>query len=247
MMKLIYADAAVHVRDGLESIHQATWQHIASPGRWWDGKQRLSIAQEVRNAQTCKFCKERKNALSFASIKGTHIGSGELPNGAIEAIHRTVTDPARLTEKWLQEYVLQDISEDQYVELLGVVSNVVALDIFSDGVGAVPYSLPDPQPGTSSSQRPSGAKLNLAWVSTVAPEDAVGDEKDMYPGGWKAPNIRRAMSLVPEESAKFFELCDEHYIPTKWIWDMDKQIRAITNTQIELVASRVSMLNGCFY
>ena len=180
-------------------------------------------------------------------MKGEHETSSDLPQGAVEAIHRIMTDPARLTEKWLLEYVLTSITEDQYVELLGIVAKAVTLDVFSDAVGAGKFPIPEAALGPASNIRPAGAKRNLAWVSTVAPEDASEPEKTMYPGGWKAPNIRRAMSLVPEEVVDYFDLCDEHYIPTKYIWDFDKQIRAITNVQIELVSSRVSILNGCFY
>ncbi len=195
------------------------WNSILSPGRWWDGSQRTAIVRETRDAIECGYCASRKEALSFTSIQGKHVSSSDLPEGAVEAIHRIVTDPAR----------------------------AITLDVFSDAVGAGKFPVPEPDPGPSSQLRPAGAKRNLAWVSTVAPEDASELEKAMYPGGWKAPNIRRAMSLVPEEVIDYFDLCDEHYIPTKYIWDFDRQIRAITNSQIEFIAARVSILNGCFY
>ena len=60
-------------------------------------------------------------------------------------------------------------------------------------------------------------------------------------------NIRRALSLVPEEAHAWFQLVETQYLPGKWMRDFANEYRAITHAQIELIAARVSVLNQCFY
>jgi hypothetical protein len=67
-----------------------------------------------------------------------------------------------------------------------------------------------------------------------------------YWGGVLA-NIRRALSLVPEEAYAWFQLVETQYLPGRWMRDFANEYRAITHAQIELIAGRVSVLNQCFY
>ena len=67
-----------------------------------------------------------------------------------------------------------------------------------------------------------------------------------YWGGVLA-NIRRALSLAPEEAYAWFQLVETQYLLGKWMRDFANEYRAITHAQIELIAGRVSVLNQCFY
>ena len=60
-------------------------------------------------------------------------------------------------------------------------------------------------------------------------------------------NIHRALSLVPQEVLNFFDLDVELYLKDQQIRDFDHQHRALSHAQIEILAGRVSSLNGCFY
>ena len=55
------------------------------------------------------------------------------------------------------------------------------------------------------------------------------------------------MSLVPAEAISFFALNDVQYLPPEAMWNLPVNPRSISKSQVELVASRVSSLNGCFY
>ena len=58
---------------------------------------------------------------------------------------------------------------------------------------------------------------------------------------------RRAMSMVPDEVRGFFDLVSTQYLGPEQQWDFENEYRAISHSQIELVAGRVSALNGCVY
>ena len=68
---------------------------------------------------------------------------------------------------------------------------------------------------------------------------------DLFPDG-RAPNVIRALSLVPDEVRGLKELSAAQYVPLKALFDL-RAGRAIDRSQIELLAGRVSALNECFY
>lgn len=138
------------------------------------------------------------------------------------------------------------LGEERYVEIIGVVAVITALDTFDRALGRPPRPLPAPQPGEPSRGRPLGASRDLAWVSTLAPEKVAPGEPNPYPvHGDK--NIHRALSLVPQEVLNFFDLDVELYLKDHEIRDFAHEHRAITHRQIELIAGRASALNRCYY
>ena len=138
------------------------------------------------------------------------------------------------------------MSDAEYVETVGVMATVIAIDSFCDAVGMPRHALPTPIAGEPRRRRPAGAKEDLAWVPTVAPEDITEAEAGMY-DGLSAVNIHRALSLVPAEVAGFFDLDTVHYLPDAVIRDFGTEYRALTHAQIEFLAGRVSAINQCFY
>jgi hypothetical protein len=235
------------VREDMALAHQRAWQRVGRPGTWWDAEQRVAIAAETRNAVKCPLCRRRRAALSPYTIQGTHQSLMALPEIVVEVIHRVCTDSGRLSRSWLQSLVDGGLSVDRYVETVGVVAQVMAIDGFARGIGAPPAPLPTPIAGAPSRRRPRGAKRGGAWVPWIEPEDLGDDEAGLYPGGSGAANIRKAMSLVPAEVRGFFELVETQYLPAAAMRDFSREYRAISHPQIELLAARVSALNRCVY
>ena len=60
-------------------------------------------------------------------------------------------------------------------------------------------------------------------------------------------NIRRALTLVPDEARSFFDVVSAQYLAGPQMTDFGNEFRAITHLQIELLAARVSALNQCTY
>src|SRR5581483_2953833 len=102
-----------------------------------------------------------------------------LPDAAIDAIHRVVTDSGRLTQCWFQQTMASgEITDAQYVEIIDVVVTVVSIDSFCRGIGVPLHPLPEPQEGEPSRYRPATAQLQEAWVPMIPVEGATGAEAD---------------------------------------------------------------------
>lgn len=237
---------AMPMREGLARELARAWRRLAEPGTWWSGSGRVALAAEVRAARSCSLCRGRKAALSPYGIGGAHDGAGTLPEPVVDAVHRLATDAGRLTRRWLEGALGKGLAEEQYVEAVGVVALVTALDTFDLALGRAERPLPAPMPGEPTRARPAGARRNLAWVSTVAPEDLLPGDPDPY-AAHGSKNIHRALSLVPQEVFNFFDLDVELYLKDHEIRDFGREYRALTHPQIELLAGRVSALNGCYY
>jgi hypothetical protein len=249
-MEIEVAGEKLPLRDSLAREIEVAWKRLAQPGTWWTGAERLAIAAEARAAHACGLCQARKAALSPYTVDGNHDTDGDLAPGVVEAIHRLVTDAGRITERWIQGLLAGDgtlaLEETEYVEIVGIVAVLTALDKFHQALGLPLRDLPAPIAGAPNRHRPTGAQRNLAWVTTLAPEDVRADDPNPYPvHGDK--NIHRGLSLVPQEVFNFFDLDVELYLKDHEIRDFAHDFRAISHAQIELIAGRTSALNGCFY
>ena len=243
-MRDVYAAAPIPIRGDLAAAHGRAWERLGKPGTWWSGEARVAIAAETRRAPSCALCRARKEALSPAAAAGAHDSLGELPAAVVEVVHRVATDPGRLTERWFRGVLAAGLTAEEYVEAVGVVAHTVAIDTFARGLGLDPLPLPQSRPGSPSRRRPAGAKAGPAWVPWLEPGEAGADE--LY-GTSRPPNIMKAMSLVPDEVASFFDLVAHQYQPAAAMRDFSREYRAISHAQIELLAARVSALNRCLY
>ncbi len=234
------------IRDDLASARENAWDRLASPGTWWSASKRLSIAAETRRATGCALCRARKEALSPYTIDGDHDHGGDLPANIIEVIHRIRTDSGRLRKAWFDDAMASGLTDTGYVEIVGVIATLAGLDTFDRAIGMPPRPLPAAKPGQPTRHRPRAARETIAWVATLADEDISDDDPDPYPD-FEPVNVHRALSLVPEEVAGFFELDQALYLPQAAIRDLDNEYRALTHSQFELIASRVAALNQCFY
>ena len=116
------------------------------------------------------------------------------------------------------------------------------------GLGLDPPPLPEARPGPPSRRRPAGARPGGAWVAWLEPTDLGEAEAGLYPApGVPVANIRKAMSLVPDEVRSFFDLVSQQYQGPLEMRDFTREYRAISHAQIELLAARVSALNQCLY
>jgi hypothetical protein len=243
---ITYSAAPVPVRDDLTSSHRRFWQRLGSPGTWWTGAERVAVAREARRSRECTLCRERRAALSPHGVSGRHDAATELPLAALEVIHAVMNDAGRLTRRWYLARLAEGLSPEQYVEILGTVVALVSIDTFCRAIGVPEHPLPAPLPGPPSRYRPASAGPDEAWVPMVPLDNAGTPEADLWPAG-KAGNVIRAMSLVPDEVRTLGDLGAAHYLPGHVVRDPRAARGCLTRPQMELVAGRVSALNGCFY
>jgi hypothetical protein len=243
---LDYSAAGVAVRGDLAASHRALLEHIASPGAWFTGAERVAIARESRAAPNCSLCRERKAALSPFAVEGRHDAASDLPEVVVEVAHHIRSDSGRLSRKWFDGVLDSGLDDARYVEIVGLVTLLAGLDYFARALGLAPPALPEPRPGEPSRQRPAGARAHGSWVPTVAPEDASGPEEGLYGDAPFVPNIMRACSLVPDATRMLVLESNSHYVRVDQIADPTVS-RDLSRPQMELVAARVSALNECFY
>ena len=233
-MTLSYETSTIPIRDDLVAAHQRAWRRLAQPGTWWTGPQRVAIAAETRQAVTCKLCQQRQTAVTPNAVGGSHDHFGMLPDPVIDVIHRVRMDASRLTATWYNRVIDGGLSDAAYVEIIGIVATIIAIDTFTHAMGLDLHALPSPADG------------DPTWVPTIAPEDVTEADQALY-ADLSGAHIHRALSLVPAEVLGFFDLDAVQYLPDAALRDFGREYRAITHAQIELLAARVSSLNQCFY
>ena len=246
MGNLSYDGAPYAVREDLTAAHRRAWDRLASPGTWLDGETRVAVAAETRQARECDLCARRKEALSPFAVDGAHDSLGALPETWIEVIHRIVSDPGRLTHGWYTSMLESRVEVTHYVEIVSIVAHVTAIDTFARGVGMAEQSLPTPNAGEPSRYRPAEARQHEAWAPNIDENEHGPNEADLFQVKPTA-NIRRALTLVPDEARGFFDVVSAQYLSGPQMRDFTNEYRAITHGQIELLAARVSAINQCTY
>jgi hypothetical protein len=245
MATMTYSGSPVAVRADLAEAHARAWQRLARPGTWLDARQRIAVAAETRAARRCAQCAVLKDSLSPSSSSGRHDAATDLPGPWIGVIHRIASDPARLSRGWYEQTVGHAVPEGAYVEVVSIVAHVTAIDTFARGIGREPWPLPAAEPGAPSLYRPAEARHNGAWVPTIAWDEHGPNEADFFQGF--PANIKMALTLVPDEARSFFDVVAHQYLPGPAMRDFEREYRAISHAQIELLAGRVSALNQCTY
>ena len=253
MATLDYADAPAPVRGDIVAAQLAAWQRIGEAGSLWTGARRVAIAAEVRNAALCAICARRKAALSPFAIDGAHDSAADLLAAAIDVIHRVRTDPGRQTRAWhdgVRSNAAGDggLSDGEYVEIVIVIVIVVTVvtDTFARAIGTTPWPLPEPVAGEPARIRPRELADEGAYIATIPSGGAGPTEADLY--NPFLPNIYCAISLVPDQARLYYAIVEAQYMPSRFVPRLEENAgRAISQAQIELLAARVSALNGCFF
>ncbi len=233
----LYSDSRYHVRDDLAGVHARQIDQLA--GAWGTGAQRLAVAVETRQAGY-------EAGRLEPSAGGAESANADLPEAARTMVRRLAVDPKDVDEESYEEARRGGLSDEEYVEIVGLVARVTNLDMRGIGVDLRP--LPTARPGAPSRERPAAAVQELAWVPTVPnPPDGGAAADELY-GGKPKPYIVRGMSLVPDELRRHLELEEVQYLPLHRIMVPDYQHHeGFSRAQAEVVAGRVSAINECFF
>jgi hypothetical protein len=230
--------ATLEVPAELAEAHAAAVRRFAQPGAFLDGVTRLAIVEEMRVARRCGLCVARGEALSIASVEGVHETAGVLEDGLVELVHRQVTDPGRITSDWVRGVIDAGVGLERYVEASGVVGTATIADSLAVALGGEVVALPAAEVG-----EPSG-ESNEDVVDAGAHVPVMDRERPLprWAGRPMIANIARALGLVPGAANEFWDLFTPHYLPKGPAPEGE-----FGRPQIELVASRTSALNECFY
>ncbi len=116
-----------------------------------------------------------------------------------------------------------------FLEVAGVVARLSTIDWYARGVGAESPALPTASTDPPTAHVSARAQITDAWVPMVGPSSAP-----------------RTLDALPFEGDALRDLHEPTYLAMTDIetWDLAD---ALTRSQIEVVATRVSYLNECFY
>ncbi len=160
--------AVLLVSNGVRAELRREWGRLAAPGTWLSGEERVAVAREARSART------------FADAHT------ELRPVLVEAAQSVSAAADLITRDWVADLLTRGMMIEQYVEVVGIVSRLAAVDSYVRGVGSAEEPLPDSAPGESTRERNIDVRQRRAFVPTY-PEDGA----------------RYALSAVPaEESAR---------------------------------------------
>ena len=237
----IYKDSEYQVRTDLADIHASQLEQLGEPGTWGSGQQRLAIVAEARKAGY------DAGALEAPDNGGAPI-EVELPEVACKVVQLLAVSPKDFNEAAYNNAKSGGLSDEEYVEIVGIVARLSSLDIFARGIGVPLRPLPSAKPGEPSRERPEVATKEEAWVPTIPNPPEGGEAAEEHYAGQPKPYIVRALSVVPEEMHRHVELEEIQYLPLRHIMEPDYQHHeGFSRAQVELVAGRVSALNECFY
>lgn len=210
---------------------QAAIAALGKPGDWLSGQQRVDVWHHVRDAATNELDQQRRAALSPNAVVGSHPPSDHLSAAAVEVAHRVASDPGRLTRDWADRQIAE-LGEETYTEIVGVTAIASVIDRFHHATGAPAPDLPIPQDGDPARVRPDDVGDIGAWVSQSS--------------GPTTANVSRTLSLVPRTNDTWRSLVNSHYSRGAEFLDAVWS-RALSRPAVELVASRTTGLNECFY
>jgi hypothetical protein len=247
MAAFAYVATPDPIRADLAEAHRAAWRHITKPGAWLTGAERVAVAAETRRAHDCGLCARRKAALSPYAGPEQHAASSQIPAGLVDAVHRIATDASRLTRRWYESLAAQGVTDERYVEALGVSVIAISVDAFHRAMGLPLEPLPQPEQGDPTAARPEGVTRGEAWVPMIDPRRVSPAERDLFPRGpLGAPYVVRALTLAPNEVRAWSALSAAQYLSFDRMTRLETG-RALDRAQMELIAGRVSALNSCFY
>ena len=161
-------------------------------------------------------------------------GNGAVPDAVVDTVYRMARHASSLTEDWYRGRLELGISAVAYVELVGVVVTVAAVDGFFRAIGRLRPALPPTVPGAPDGRHPDVEAATLNWVPVTPPAD-------------REAAVVQALSAAPAESAMLWQLAAAQYIPMDEMGDRSWNRGTLSRPEMELVASGLSTARQCFY
>lgn len=192
----------------------------ASPGATLTGIERHQVALRSRRAMAVASSRSPISASRDDDVTG---------DSREWLVDRITTAAATIRPAHIDQLGDAGLTDSTYVEILGLVARLQAVDTFCFAIGAELPELPAPIDGPPTGIVADEAALLGGWVPTVGPASP--------------PN---ALTLLPDEHEAMLDLHGALYLSVEGMADLDAD-RGLHRTQMEYVAARTSLLNECFF
>jgi hypothetical protein len=224
---------AVTVRDDLAEAHRLAWEHLAAPGSWWSGAERVELARTALVAIA-----DPDPLPPWVGVTSTDRIEGAVaaPAAAHDLVYRLARHAGTMTEG-VYRAAVDALGELPYVELVAIVSTVAAVAHFCRNIGVAVPPLPSPLPGEPTGEQPERlAQPRYNWVPVAEPTDEVAA-------------VVQAYTAVPGEHRNTWRMASAQYMPVEEMLDPDWRRRqgGLSRAQMELVAARLTLARDCFY
>jgi len=200
------ADTAAYAAP-IDAVVDEQWSRLGEPGTWLTGAERVDLIRVARDP-------------------GVDVGLDTPTRRAAAAVAH---DAARITAASVDGLESDGLPRERYVEVVGVVSRVAAIDTYELGLGRSPRDVPTARPGEPDRTVDATARRRAGWVPTVG---AIGPPS--------------ALSAVTAEATEQEALHGALYLTYADMADLRTE-RGLSRAQMELVAARVSYLNDCLF
>lgn len=220
------------VRPDLLAAQAAAWQHVTSPGASWTGAERTAIAQTAIDAldDTDPLAPWVSPTSAGRAVPADVV----LADVVIDAVYRIARHASTLTEAWYEEQLERGIDAVAYVEMVGVVVAVAAVDGFFRSAGLERPPLPEAVVGEPRGGHPQVESATLNWVPVAAPAD-------------RTAGVVQGLSAAPAEWENVWRLAAAQYIPVDEMGELGWSRGTLTRPEMELVAARLSAARECFF
>jgi len=241
--------SATEIRGTLGEALQGVLRNISQTGLWLDGAQRRAIAQLAREARESGLGAAAKAELSPAMVDWRNRQHELLSPPLVEATRRIAVDASRLTEQAVQGFLDEGIHPGEYCETIAVVASITVLDTFHRGMAYAPVDLLDPDTTPPQRAEPPGTvrDRDVCWLPSVPPEAATGELAAWYSRGHSIGNLFRTITYSPHDAVTFFNVQGPMYAEGDDLFDFENSSLALHKTHVEVIATRVSSFNDCFY
>ncbi len=238
----LYADAETRPDATIDALHADELRSFARPGTWGTAAQRTAIAATARAA----LCEAGLQAPVRGEVPDAAVS---LPPPATRLARDVALGASGIDRAYCGQAQSDGLTEGAYVEIVGVASRLANLDVFARGIGVAPRPLQDPVDDAKPSfERPAEARDEGFFTATVPNYPDGGALAESLYGRHYAGNILRSLSLVPGEARRVITLVGQQYFSGEKLMDFSPAPeRPLSRAQIELVATKVSAHNQCFY
>jgi hypothetical protein len=222
----------IDLRPDLADAQAAAWRHVTSPGASWTGVERAAIARVALAA--LDDTEPLPPWVSPSDSRRDIAGAEELPQVVVDAVYRIARHAASLTEDWYRTQLERGIEPYAYVEMVGVVTAVAAVDGFFRAIGLPRPPLPAPVEGKADGRHPPVEAATLNWVPVAVPADQVAA-------------VVQGLSAAPAEWDNVKRLAAAQYIPVDEMSELAWNRGTLSRSDMELVAARLSAARQCFF
>jgi len=191
----------------IDSVIEAQWARLGAAGTWMDAAERTALVGLARDPDASEHDDDP------ATVAATLVA------------HRAPS----ITRGTVDDLETRGLRREHYVEIVGVVGRIVAIDTYERGIGRATRPAPAVRTGPPTREEVPAARRRAGWVPTVG---AIGPPT--------------ALDSVPAEAAAQEELHGALYLAYADMVDLHA-VRGLTRAQMELVAARVSHVNDCHF